>query len=134
MGSDAATIAKAKLAIAWQGTNLSFPYYYRWDFNTGRMGDFEYLVRLLKPKVADSRVGRRVMDMTRPEGSLTWTEDPNNVLGGILRLGGALKVPKESLTAEEITKTEKFDQWAIKKSPAIHPFQVQVAGLLNLAD
>ena len=91
-------------------------------------------MRLLKPKVADSRVGRRVMDMTKPDGSLVWKEDPDNSLGGILRLGGALKVPKESLTDEEIARTEKFDQWAIKKLPALHPFAVQLAGFLNLAD
>jgi hypothetical protein len=133
-GKPAAEINAAALEIAWHGADLEFPYYYRWDFNTGTMGDFEYLVRLLKPKVADSRVGRRVMDMTNPEGSLTWAEDPDNVLGGILRLGGALKVPKESLTDEEIARTEKFDQWAIKKYPVLHPFQLQVAGLLNLAD
>ncbi len=58
----------------------------------------------------------------------------DNPLGGILRLGGALKVPKESLTDEEIAKTEKFDKWAIKKFPDIHPFQTEVAGFLNLAD
>lgn len=134
VGKEAAEINAAGIKIAWEGADLEFPYYYRWDFSTGTVGDFEYLVRLLKPKVADSRVGRRVMDMTRPGANLTWTEDPDNVLGGILRLGGALKVPKESLTDEEIAKMEKFDQWAIKKFPDLHPFQIQVAGFLNLAD
>jgi hypothetical protein len=134
IGKNATDINAAGLKIAWEGTDLEFPYYYRWDFSTGTVGDFEYLVRLLKPKVADSRIGRRVMDMTKPGGQLTWTEDPDNKLGGILRLGGALRVPKESLTDVEIEKMKKFDEWATKKSPAIHPFQIQVAGLLNLAD
>jgi hypothetical protein len=136
-GSDAATIAAAKLKIAWQDPGTGeYPYYYRWKFNTGDVGDFEYLVELLKPKVADSRVGRRVMDMTKPGANLKWVEDsdPENSLGGILRLGGALKVPKESLTEEEIKKTKKFDEWAIKKFPDLHPFQIQIAGFLNLAD
>jgi len=133
-GAGAAVIASAKLKIAWEGADLEFPYYYRWKFNTGTVGDFEYLVRLLKPKVADSRVGRRVMNMTRPEANLIWTEDLDHPLGGILRLGGALKVPKEALTDEEITKTEKFDHWATKKFPELHPFQLQLAGFLNLAD
>ncbi len=135
-GKDAKTIALANLKISWEDANTEFPYYYRWKFNTGDVGDFEYLVGLLKPKVADSRVGRRVMDMTKPGGNLKWEEDsdPENVLGGILRLGGALKVPKEALTEEETKKTKKFDDWAINKSPDIHPFQVQIAGLLNLAD
>jgi hypothetical protein len=134
VGGDAAAIANAKLKIAWEGADLEFPYYYRWKFNTGTVGDFEYLVRLLKPKVADSRVGRRVMDMTNLGANLVWTEDPDNPLGGILRLGGALKVPKESLTDEEIARTEKFDKWATKKSPELHPFAIEVAGFLNLAD
>lgn len=135
MGRDAADIAAAKLKIAWEDpANLEFPYYYRWKFNTGKEGDFEYLVRLLKPKVADSRVGRRVMDMTRPGANLVWTEDPGHVLGGILRLGGALKVPEEALTDEEIIKRDKFDKWATRNFPALHPFQVHLAGFLNLAD
>ncbi len=133
---DATTIAAAKLKIAWQDKNLEHPYYYRWKFNTGDVGDFEYLVELLKPKVADSRVGRRVMDMTKPGINLKWQEDslPENKLGGILRLGGALRVPKESLTQEEIEKTRKFDEWAVKNLPNLHPFQVQMSGFLNLAD
>ena len=136
IGSDAAAITTAKLKIAWDDPNTEFPYYYRWKFNTGDVGDFEYLVRLLKPKVADSRVGRRVMDMTVPGANLKWVEDPNpnNFLGGILRLGGALKVPEESLTTEEIKKKKKFDDWAINNPADIHPFQQQVASFLNLAD
>jgi hypothetical protein len=135
LGSNAADIAAAKLKIAWQDpANLEFPYYYRWKFNTGKEGDFEYLVRLLKPKPANSRVGRRVMDMTTPGANLVWKEDPSNSLGGILRLGGALKVPDEALTEEEIAKRDKFDKWATRNLPALHPFQVQLAGFLNLAD
>lgn len=135
-GADAAAIAAAKLKIAWQDNNLEHPYYHRWKFNTGDTGDFEYLVELLKPRVADSRVGRRVMDMTQPGANLTWVEDtnPNNQLGGILRLGGALRVPEEALTDIEIAKTKKFDEWATRTAPNLHPFQAQVAGLLNLAD
>jgi hypothetical protein len=135
LGRSAAEIAAAQLKIAWETpANLEFPYYYRWQFNTGKEGDFEYLVRLLKPKVADSRVGRRVMDMTDPRGNLVWVEDPapEHRLGGILRLGGALQVPDESLTDKEIEKKEKFDKWASRSFP--HPFQVQLAALLNLAD
>jgi hypothetical protein len=133
-GKPAADIAAAGLKIAWQDPNPEYPYYYRWKFETGTLGDFEYLVRLLKPKVADSRIGRRVMDMTKPGANLLWKEDPDNILGGILRLGGALKVPEEALTDEEILKTEKFDQWAIKKYPDLHPFEIEIASLVNLPD
>ena len=134
IGSSAVDIASAKLKIAWDGPQLEFPYYYRWKFNTGTVGDFEYLVRLLKPKVADSRVGRRVMDMTKPRANINWMEDTDHPLGGILRLGGALQVPEEALTNQEIERVKKFDGWAIKHFPVFHPFQVQVAGFLNLAD
>lgn len=134
LGNDAATINAAGIKIAWEEADLQFPYYYRWEFSTATIGDFEYLVRLLKPKVADSRVGRRVMDMTHPGGNLHWVEDSDAPLGGILRLGGALKVPAEALTDQEIAKTKKFDQWATRKLPQFHPFEQQVAGLLNLAD
>lgn len=133
-GKEATAIAAAGLKIAWEGSDLEFPYYYRWKFNTGTIGDFEYLVRLLQPKVADSRVGRREMDMTRPGSNLQWIEDNTNDLGGILRLGGALKVPKESLNEDETKKTEKFDAWATKKYPVLPPFQTQLAGFLNLAN
>ncbi|GGH72510.1 hypothetical protein HNQ91_003453 [Filimonas zeae] len=134
LGGSAADIANAKLAIAWEGTAVDFPYYYRWQFSTGSTGDFEYLVRLLKPKVADSRVGRRVMDMTKPGANITWKEDADHPLGGILRLGGALKVPEESLTPQEIQKQNTFDKWAVNSAPNQHPFQQQLTGLLNLAD
>lgn len=134
IGKPANEINAAGTQIAWQGSDLEFPYYYRWAFSTGTVGDFEYLVRLLKPKVADSRVGRRVMDMTKPGGNIPWIEDTEHSLGGILRLGGALRVPKESLTDQEIVKMEKFDQWAVRNTPEIHPFQKKIAGFLNLAD
>jgi hypothetical protein len=135
LGREAAEISEAQLKIAWDNpANLEFPYYYRWQFSTGKEDDFEFLVRLLKPKVADSRIGRRVMDVTRPGANLVWREDPAHKLGGILRLGGALKVPKEALNPQEIDKAEKFDKWATRNLPALHPFQVELATFLNLAD
>ena len=45
---------------------LNMPYYHRWYFRTGGVGDFETLVRLLKWKTADPRVGRRDMDVQEP--------------------------------------------------------------------
>ena len=48
----------------------SFPYYHRWFFRTGIEGDFEYLVRLLKPRPMDARVGRRDIDVQRPGSNL----------------------------------------------------------------
>ena len=48
----------------------NFPYYYRWQFRTGAMGDFEYLVRLLVPRPMDVRVGQRDMDVQKPGANL----------------------------------------------------------------
>src|SRR5688572_348345 len=78
----------------------SFPYYFRWYFRTGNVGDFEYLVKLLKPQPMDARVGRRELDVQRPAVYLNGFAGPNG--DGVLRLGGALKVPDEALTAEQI--------------------------------
>ena len=61
-----------------------------------RVGDFEYLVRLLEPQPVDPRVGTRDMDVQRP-GRRTCPASPTRTLGGMLRLGGALRVPRASL-------------------------------------
>jgi hypothetical protein len=47
-------------------SDLEFPVYYRWYFRTGKNFDFEYLVKLLRPRVMDERVGVRPMDCSRP--------------------------------------------------------------------
>ena len=76
-----------------------YPYYHRWTFKTGTVGDFEYLVRLLEPRPIDSRVGQRDIDVQDPGSNLSGITDPG--LGGVLRLGGALRVPFDSLSEEE---------------------------------
>jgi len=117
-------------------TNL-YPYYYRWYFRTGTVGDFEYLVRLLEPKPIDSRVGRRNMDVTDPGANICGIkDDPENgvevpQLGGILRLGGALRIPFDSLGEDEKTIVKKYNEWA---KPYPRDFQKQLAAFINLAD
>jgi hypothetical protein len=134
LGDNTANIAAAGAAIAWAGSAapVDFPIYYRWRFNTGTVGDFEYLVRLLKPKPVDLRVGRRDMDMTKPGANLQWQEADDLDLGGILRLGGALQVPRKTLPAPQRDELETLDRWGSDRLP--HPFQRQIATLLNLAD
>lgn len=105
----------------------SFPFYHRWYFRTGETGDFESLVRLLKPKVVDSRVGHRDMDVTDPAPNVADIND----LGGVLRLGGALKAPLETMKKEQRDEFETYDQWA---KPYPHAFQTQLAAFVNLAD
>jgi len=107
----------------------NFPCYFRWYFRTAEDGDFESLVRLLKPKVVDSRVGHRDMDVTDPAPNVTGIENPE--LGGVLRLGGALKAPLETLDEEQQAEFDKYDNWA---TPYPQPFQTQLAAFVNLAD
>jgi hypothetical protein len=118
--------------------STNYPYYHRWYFRTGTVGDFEYLVRLLKPKPVDRRVGTRDMDVLHPGSNLPGINIPG--LDGILRLGGALRPPlnpppdKTKLQPEEriaVEKVEKSEQW---DQPYPHPFQEALAAFINLAD
>lgn len=107
----------------------SLPYYHRWYFRTGNAGDFEYLVRLLVPQPMDARVGRRDMDVQRPATYLNGIAGPH--ADGVLRLGGALRVPDEALTDEQIAEAEQFERW---DEPPPHQFQRDLAAFINLAD
>ncbi len=104
-----------------------FPFYHRWYFRTGTVGDFEYLVRLLQPRTVDPRVGRRDMDVQEPGANLPGIPE----LGGILRLGGALRAPLETLSTEDLEEYHKHERWG---KPYPHPFQTALAALVNLAD
>lgn len=106
-----------------------YPYYYSWHFSTGSLGNFEYLARLLKPQPIDSRVGTRAMDVQRPGVNVPGITSPE--LGGILRLGGALRVPVITMNPEERTEFEKYDKW---DDDFPQPFQEGLASFINLAD
>ncbi|WP_172381815.1 hypothetical protein [Streptomyces sp. MNP-20] len=111
------------------------PYYHRWQFTTGSTGDFESLVRLLRPHRPDPRVGRRDIDVHRSPGlGLPGIQTPV-ALGGVLPMGGALKVPQPPGT--EPDEAENWDNFHDRPPPAApypHPFQSALAALLNLAD
>ena len=108
----------------------SFPYYYRWYFRTAEAGDFESLVRLLKPQPADFRVGTRDMDVQKPGINIRGVENKPK-LGGVLKLGGALRVPAASFQGEDKEKRELYEQWA---QPFPQPMQVDLAHFINLAE
>jgi hypothetical protein len=113
---------------AWDGPQMDFPYYYRWYFNTGSKGDFEYLVNLLQPKIADKRVGTRDMDVIHPGSGLPPVGTPAS-LGGLLKLGGALRIPEKF----QDPAMRAYDHW--DEDPSYpHPFEVAMARLVNLAD
>jgi hypothetical protein len=71
----------------------TFPIYHEWYFRTGATGDFEYLVRQVKPRVLDTRVGKRLMDIQDPGYGLTYTTGTPGTTAGTLMLEGALRVP-----------------------------------------
>jgi hypothetical protein len=103
-----------------------FPYYHRWYFRTSTVGDFEYLVRLLRPRTVDPRVGHRDMDVQQPGTNLPGIP----ALGGVLRLGGALRAPLATLSAEDLAEHTRFEEWG---KPYPHAFQTALAALVNLA-
>jgi len=135
LGLDPAA-AQAAMQSAWgdyatRSANepANYPYYYRWYFRTGTIGDFEYLVRLLTPRTVDKRVGRRDMDVQDPDANLPGITDP--ALGGVLKLGGALKVPRAAVSDADWNEIQRYENWA---TPFPRPFQERLAALINLAD
>jgi hypothetical protein len=103
----------------------SVPYYHRWFFRTGASGDFETLVRLLVPKPVDPRVGIREMDVQFPGSNVRGVDKPE--LGGILKLGGALR-PPHKVPPEP---PDKFETWDV---PFPRPLQEDLGRLINLPD
>ena len=129
--------------LAWTAgaAPQEMPYYYRWFFRTGTLGDFEYLVRLLEPKPIDSRVGVRDMDVQDPGANIRGIVDAPDApeeqkLGGILKLGGALRVPDRFYTPEEFAIVQKYRKWATlnDSQPYPHEFQQDLAAFINLTD
>jgi hypothetical protein len=105
------------------------PVYRRWYFKTGTVGDFEYLVRLLKPRPPDSRLGRRDMDTQKPGSNVPGIAKPE--LNGVLRLGGALKVPDEALTDDQEAEAQAYEDW---DQPYPDDFQKALGSFINLTD
>ncbi len=75
-----------------------FPTYFNWFFNTGDKGDFESLVKKLKPKTLPPEVGRRPMDMQDSLYGLHYKVDQTatDPAKTTLSLEGALTVPGSS--------------------------------------
>jgi len=129
LGEDPSAAGFDQMAWSSGSAPTLLPYYYRWYFKTGSVGDFEYLVRLLEPKPADKRVGLREMDVQKPGGNIKGIRDEE--LEGFLRLGGALRVPRINYTDEEYDEVVRYDEWTQSDYP--HPFQESLAAFINLA-
>jgi hypothetical protein len=128
LGSSPNTATSAT-QIAWGGAATEFPVYHSWAFGTSTVGDFEYLVRLLKARPADPKVGRRNLDAQEAGSGVGGIDAP--ALGNILRMGGALRVPFDTLPQESKDEINMFDGWAV---PFPRPFQQRLANLVNLPD
>jgi hypothetical protein len=113
---------------AWDDGQTTFPTYYSWYFHTSDFGDFEYLVRLLVPKPVDPKVGVRDIDVLHID-TLPGIDKPE--LGGVLKLGGALRVPFDSLTPDDQIIAKRYDAW---DDPYPDTFETALAARINLAD
>ncbi|WP_430931792.1 hypothetical protein [Saccharicrinis sp. 156] len=144
VGQDPSTAASHDTP-AWTDSVLptELPYYHRWGFKTGTKGDFEYLVRLLKPQPIDKRVGTRDMDVQKPGANIKGITDAPDAteeqkLGGILKLGGALKIPDifYDHDSDEYKDIVKYRNWATLNGTQAypHPFQSDLASFINLTD
>ncbi|NOQ70573.1 MAG: hypothetical protein GQ574_01140 [Crocinitomix sp.] len=105
LGVDPAAVALIPAQTASWGTAHAadaepnrFPIYHNWSFDTGEGGDFEHLVRLLKPQPVDNQVGRRPMDLQDAGFGLNYETDivveGETVVKTTLSLEGALTVPE----------------------------------------
>jgi hypothetical protein len=102
----------AALADAWTATaaRVDLPVYYRWQFSTGEIGDFETLANALHAGQISAGLGRRSLDLEDPGFGL-----PTGA-GGQAVLQGALRVPGD------------------EPPPAPAWFAARLAGLLGAAD
>lgn len=106
-----------------------FPYYHRWSFRTGSNGDFETLVRLLKPMAIDRRVGVREMDVLDPGPGIRPIDSPGTE--GVLKLGGALRPPSVHQSAGTPIPPDPYEHW---DADFPVPLQVDLAAQVNLPD
>lgn len=104
------------------GSSAEMPVYYEWFFRTGTNEDFESLVKLLKPRPMDPKIGIRDMDCSAPgfvrangAGPLPATSPP------IIGLEGALKSPSTVSTV-------------FPNPPASNAFQVELQNVVNLGE
>ena len=114
--------------LAWNNGNIEdfqLPYYYRWDFGTSAVGDFENLVRLLEPRDMPSDLGLRKMDCSNPGFGISGVNRTDSRSEedekGVLEMEGALFALDTEVT-----------QWGKDAKTAEEPtLQTELADLLN---
>ncbi|WP_421944002.1 hypothetical protein [Pedobacter sp.] len=94
LGLENASIDAQQASWNSASTNIEFPVYYHWFFRTGENQDFESLVKILEPRIMDSRLGIRDMDGNVPGFGMTEGTDIGQTSTlNIIGLEGALKAP-----------------------------------------
>ena len=68
-----------------------WPVYYEWEFRTGALADFEYLVRRIEARVIGDPVGRRPMDLQDAGYNLAYRGGDGSLLleGALQRVGAS---------------------------------------------
>lgn len=107
-----------------------FPIYYEWQFMTGEAGDFESLVRKLKPVEVDQRVGRRPMDIQTPGFNINYglAVPPQQ---GTLLLEGVLLPPMTGVPAPGALTPYAYP-W--DNGTPTNNYRKHLADLLNLSE
>ena len=106
--------------LTWEtpaaGAGKTLPYYYDWEFGTGTKGDFEYLVRKLKPTDLEN-MGTRFIDCSNPGYGM-------DEEGLALQMEAALKSLDTEFQPWGMDSTDASDVQSKKKQEAL-------ANLLN---
>ncbi len=90
IGGTPSAAAATTLDLAWTASakaDLQLPVYCQFEFHTSAQGDFESLVRQLKPREMPDTVGVRPIEVDQPGWTLPSAGPP-------ILLGGALQIPK----------------------------------------
>jgi hypothetical protein len=94
------------LAPAWPADQprhtLELPFYFRWSFTTGILGDFEELVKRLKAHELPATVGIQPMDVSDPGAHVPAASHAP------LGFEGALRSPRTQSTDWQTTEREPF--------------------------
>ena len=105
------------LGPAWDAassTEIRLPVYHSWRFATGERGDFESLVRRLRPRELPAGVGRRDLDLSDPGGGLPAV--PGVVVsyqGGLVSpAGGPRPWPAEHRAATKAALRDRLNRQA----------------------
>ena len=107
------------LVPSWGAGQADYPYYYRWNFQTGDRGDFEYLVNLLEPREVDERVGMRDMDMQHPDfGTTGMSSGPGDI--PVMGLEGALKNPNGKSKTDRLAARRQDQLSCFLERPGNH--------------